>query len=222
MMRSGAQPSNRVRARIATAVPVGRSYLSHAQLLWSTAPMASLAALLLTLLGAAASTAGILLLGKVIGAGVAAVGNPGSAQADQAMVWLAWLAVSFLVPPISGGIVQVLSQRIMSVAVARVSALTVEYASAPSTINHLEDPDDARRLHRMAQAIGEWTYLEGIAGTWTVLQTRLSGIGAFAVIAGWPDPDGQAAYARRIRGYGWAAGRRSAAARSRSGPVRPR
>jgi ATP-binding cassette, subfamily B, bacterial len=179
------QPETRLSRRIATIVPVGRSYLGHAELLWRTAPVASLAALALTLVSAAASTAGIILLGKVIGAGVAAVGHPGSAMADQAMVWLGWLAVSFLVPPLVGGVISVLSQHITSTAVARVSALTVEFASAPSGIDHLEDPDDARRLHRMVQAIGEWTYLEGIAGTWTVLQTRLSGIGAFAVIASW-------------------------------------
>jgi len=170
---------------MAEVTPVGRSYLGHAGLLWLTAPVASVAALALTLLGAAASTAGIILLGKVIGAGVAAVGQPGSAAAGSAMTWLTWLAVSFLVPPITGGIVAVLSQHITSVAVARVGALTVEYAAAPHGIEHLEDPDESRRLHRMVQAIGEWTYLEGIAGTWTVLQTRLSGIGAFAVIAGW-------------------------------------
>ncbi|MBO0812679.1 MAG: ABC transporter ATP-binding protein [Microlunatus sp.] len=177
--------SGGLRRRISSLAPVGRSYLGHAELLRSTAPVASAAALSLTLVGAAASTAGILFLGKVIGAGVAAVGHPGSAAAGHAMVWLIWLAVSFLVPPITGGIVNVLAQRITSVAVARVSALTVEYASAPSTIDQLEDPDASRRLHRMAHAIGEWTYLEGIAGTWTVLQTRLSGIGAFAVIAAW-------------------------------------
>lgn len=184
MSRRGQQP-NRPRNPISSIRPVGRSYLSHAELLRLTAPGASVAALALTLLGAAASTAGILLLGRVIGAGVAAVGQPGSGPARQAMVWLVWLAISFLVPPLTGGIVNVLSQHITSTAVARMSALTVEHAAAPNGIEHLEDPDQARRLHRMAQAIGEWTYLEGIAGTWTVLQTRLSGIGAFAVIASW-------------------------------------
>ncbi|QGN34769.1 ABC transporter ATP-binding protein [Microlunatus sp. Gsoil 973] len=186
--------TTRLSARIAAIAPVGRSYLGHARLLWSTAPLASIAALLLTVLGAAASTAGIILLGKVIGAAVAAIGQQGPTAtgpdptgpgAATAMVWLGWLAVSFLVPPIAGGIVAVLSQHITSVAVARVSALTVEYAAAPHGIGHLEDPDGSRRLQRMVQSIGEWTYLEGIAGTWTVLQTRLSGIGAFAVIAGW-------------------------------------
>ncbi|GAB3916065.1 multidrug ABC transporter permease [Microlunatus endophyticus] len=174
-----------VRTRIASIAPVGRSYLSHAQLLWLTAPAASLAALILTLIGAAASTAGIVLLGKVIGSGVAAVGHPGSAASHQAMMWLVWLAISFLVPPVVGGVINVLSQHITSAAAARVAALTSEYANSPSGIEHLEEPDESRRLHRMVQAIGEWTYLEGIAGTWTVLQTRLSGIGAFAVIVTW-------------------------------------
>lgn len=171
--------------RFAAIAPVGRSYLSHADLLRRTAPAASAAALALTLLGAAASTAGIVLLGRVIGAGVAAVGHPGSVAADHALVWLGWLGVSFLVPPVAGGFINVLSQHITSVAAARVSALTVEYANAPAGIEQLEEPDHARRLQRMVHAIGEWTYLEGIAGTWTVLQTRLSGIGAFAVIVSW-------------------------------------
>lgn len=172
-------------SRLAAIAPVGRSYLSHAELLRRTAPAAAAAALALTFLGAAASTAGIVLLGKVIGAGVAAVGHPDSAAADQALRWLGWLAVSFLVPPVAGGFINVLSQHITSRAAAQVSALTVEYANAPAGIEQLEEPDHARRLQRMVHAIGEWTYLEGLAGTWTVLQTRLSGIGAFAVIVSW-------------------------------------
>ena len=171
--------------RIAAIAPVGRSYLSHADLLRRTAPVAAAVALALTFVGAAASTAGIVLLGKVIGAGVAAVGHPGSPAADHALVWLVWLAISFLVPPVAGGFINVLSQRITSRAAAQVSALTVEYANAPAGIEQLEEPDHARRLQRMVHAIGEWTYLEGLAGTWTVLQTRLSGIGAFAVIVSW-------------------------------------
>ena len=176
MSLSAASPTRSgraIRTRIASIAPVGRSYLSHAQLLWLTAPVASLAALILTLIGAAASTAGIVLLGKVIGSGVAAVGHPGSAAAHQAMMWLVWLAISFLVPPVAGGVINVLSQHITSAAAARVAALTAEYANSPSGIGHLEEPDESRRLHRMVQAIGEWTYLEGIAATWTVLQTRL-------------------------------------------------
>lgn len=184
-MTSTQQTAQGLRRRIAAVGPVGRSYLSHAELLWLTARAASATALALTLLGAVASTAGILLLGRVVGAGVAAVGHTGPGATAQPMVWLVWLAISFLIPPVSGGIVNVLSQHITATAVARMSALTVEQAAAPRGIEHLEDPDQARRLQRMAQALGEWTYLEGIAGTWTVLQTRLSGLGAFAVIAGW-------------------------------------
>ncbi|SDT33204.1 ABC transporter ATP-binding protein [Microlunatus soli] len=176
-------PAGRFRRWVATTVGVGRSYLGHAELVWRSAPAAVIAALSLTLVGAAASTAGIVLLGKVVGAATAAA--DGSGDLEQGLRWMAWLAVSFLIPPVSGAAVSVLSQHIMSAAVARVGALTSEFASAPDGIEQLEDPTAARRLHRMVQAIGEWTYLEGIGATWTVLQTRLSGIGAFAVIADW-------------------------------------
>ena len=171
------------RRRIETSLTVGRSYLGHAELVWRAAPVATIAALTLTILGAAASTAGIVLLGKVIGAATA--GASGAATTSEALRWMTWLAASFLLPPISGGIVAALSQHILSRSVARVSALTVEYASTPHGIEELEDPTQSRRMHRMTQAIGEWTYLEGIAATWTVLQTRLSGIGAFAVLVSW-------------------------------------
>lgn len=168
---------------IGSTLQLGRSYLGHAGLVWRAAPAATLVALSLTVFGAAASTAGIILLGKVVEAATGGASDP--VATEQGLRWMFWLAVSFLIPPICGGIINVLAQHIMSTAVARVGALTAELASAPSGIEHLEDPTNARRLHRMVQAIGEWTYLEGIGATWTVLQTRLSGVGAFAVIASW-------------------------------------
>jgi ATP-binding cassette subfamily B protein len=179
------QPAGLLSSRLRAIAPVAASYRSHAELLWRTVPVAATAALILTVISAAASTAGILLLGRLVGAGVAAAQDPGSVTADRAMRWLIWLAVSFLIPPLAGGIVRVLREHITSTAVARLSALTSELASSSSAIADLEDSDHARRLQRMVQAIHEWTYLEGISGTWTVIQTRLSGIGAFAVIAGW-------------------------------------
>ncbi len=180
--RTGPTP---IGARVRALLPVARTYLTHAELLRRSAPVATLTALVLTLAGATATTAGILLLGRVVGAGVAAVGHPGGAAADRALAGLGWLAVSFLVPPLAAGALNVLSQHITAAAIARVTALTSEYASAPDGIGRLEEAQEAGRLQRMAQAVHEWTYLEGIAGTWTVLQTRLSGLGAFAVIAGW-------------------------------------
>lgn len=173
------------RDRLSSVAPVAVSYRSHAELLWRTAPAAATAAMALTLLSAASGTAGILLLGRVVGAGVEAARTSDPAVADQAMRWLVLLAISFLIPPLAGGILRVLREQITSRAVSRVGALTSELASAAPGIAELEDADHARRLQRTTQSIHEWTYLEGISGTWTVIQTRLGGIGAFAVIAGW-------------------------------------
>lgn len=176
---------------VSTTVSTVRSYRAQLELLWRAAPLAATSALILTLVGAAASTAGIVLLGRVVGVATAAArdgagaGAAGGVLEGAALTWMILLAVSFVIPPVSGAIVNVLAQHIMSAAVARVGALTSELASSPTGLEQLEDPTAARRLHRMVQAIGEWTYLEGIAATWTVLQTRLSGVGAFAVLVSW-------------------------------------
>ncbi|MGI8768900.1 MAG: ABC transporter ATP-binding protein, partial [Propionibacteriaceae bacterium] len=165
---------------------VSRFYRTHATLLFRAAPIESVVALALAFVGAAASTAGIILLGKVVGAGVAAIGSDaGSASARQAMVWVVWLGVSFLISPIAGGILNVLSQQILAKSVAHTSMLTAELACAPSGISQLEDAENAGRLQTLVTSIHEWTYLEGIGATWTVLQTRIAGLGAFAVMTTW-------------------------------------
>ncbi len=165
---------------------VTRFYRSHAAVVFRAAPVESAAALALTLVGAASSTAALLLLGKVVGSGVAAISTgPGSAEAHQAMVWVIWLAVTFLLSPVAAGALNVLAQQIMSKTVAYASMLTTELANAPVGIGHLEDTEHAGRLQTLVKAIHEWTYLEGVAGTWGVIQSRLSALGAFAVMATW-------------------------------------
>ena len=165
---------------------VTRFYRSHAALLFRAAPVESTVALILTLIGAASSTAAILLLGKVVGAGVAAISTgPGSAEADQAMVWVIWLAATFLLSPLVGGALNILSNQILSKSAAYAGMLVAELANAPVGIGHLEDTEHAGRLQTLVKSIHEWTYLEGVGGTWGVIQARLSGLGAFAVTAAW-------------------------------------
>ncbi|HVX43979.1 MAG TPA: ABC transporter ATP-binding protein [Mycobacteriales bacterium] len=158
---------------------VATFYRDHAVLVFGSAPIESTAALLVTLVNGAASTAGILLLGQVVGTAVS------TTDAGRAMTWVLWLGIAFVVTAISGGVLEVLSQRIMSRSVARVTRLTAELGYAPAGISHLEDPEEAGRLQTLVKAIHEWTYLEGIASTWGVIGIRLGGVGAFAVMAAW-------------------------------------
>lgn len=161
-------------------------YRSHAALLFRAAPVESTVALTLTLVGAVSSTAALVLLGQVVGSGVHAIATgPGSPEARRALEWVIWLAVTFGLSSLAAGILNVLGQQIMSKTVAHASMLTSELSSTPVGIGHLEDPEDAGRLHTLVKAIHEWNYLEGVAGTWSVIQSRLAGLGAVAVLASW-------------------------------------
>jgi ABC-type multidrug transport system fused ATPase/permease subunit len=165
---------------------VTRFYRSHATLVFRAAPVESTVAAVLTVLGAASSTAAILLLGKVVGAGVTAISTgPHSPEAHQAMVWVVWLAATFLLSPLVGGAINVLSQQILSKTAAYAGMLLTELANAPVGIAHLEDTERAARLQTLVKSIHEWTYLEGVGSTWGVIQSRLAGLGAFGVMAAW-------------------------------------
>jgi ATP-binding cassette subfamily B protein len=165
---------------------VTRFYRSHAALVFRAAPLESTVATILVFLGAASSTAAILLLGNVVGTGIAAISaGPGSVQAHQAMVWVVWLAATFLLSPLVGGALNVLGNQILSKSAAYAGMLVSELANAPVGIRHLEDIGHASRLQTLVKSIHEWTYLDGVGGTWGVLQARLSGLGAFAVMAAW-------------------------------------
>lgn len=172
--------------RVRQATRVARFYRDHASLVFSSAQVESTAALLVTLVNGVASTAGILLLGEVVGTGVAAVRHgSGSPEAGRAMIWVIWLGVSFIVTALSGGVLGVLSQQVMSKSVARASMLVAELGYAPEGVSHLEDPAEAGRLQTLVKAIHEWTYLDGIESTWGVISIRLGGVGAFGVMAAW-------------------------------------
>lgn len=165
---------------------VTRFYRDHATLVFRAAPVESTIALTLSALSALAGTAAILLLGQVVGAGIAAIdAGPGTPEAQRAQTWVLWLGVSFLLPPILDGVITVLSEQIMSKSVAHASALTAELGATPVGIAHLEDVDRSAELQTLTKAIHEWAFLEGISATWGVIVSRLAGVGAFFVMASW-------------------------------------
>ena len=63
--------------------------------------------------------------------------------------------------------------------------MTMEAGSYPYGVAHLEDPRSAGRFDAIADMVGEWFFVQGAESTWTVLGTRLSGIGAFVILALW-------------------------------------
>jgi len=119
---------------------VTRFYRSHATLVFRAAPIESTIAAILTLIGAASSTAAILLLGKVVGAGVTAISTgPNSPEAHQAMVWVIWLAATFLLSPLVGGVLNVLGSQILSKSAAYAGMLVSELANEPVGIGHKKE-----------------------------------------------------------------------------------
>jgi ATP-binding cassette subfamily B protein len=166
--------------------PVLRRYGLHARILWRAAPGASVVCLALTAASAAANTVGLVTTGRLVGALPAAVRDGvGSAAADTVWRWLIATVVVFVIGPLCtaalGGAAQVVSARYL----ATVFDLTMEVGTDPYGVSHLEDPKLSGRIDALVQAMRDGMFVTGVEATWEVLGIRLSGVGAFVILAWW-------------------------------------
>ncbi|MGH3657150.1 MAG: hypothetical protein ACRDUA_10855, partial [Micromonosporaceae bacterium] len=164
----------------------GSRYLLHARLLWRAAPAHSVACLVLTVASAGLNTASLIATGRLVGALPDAIaGGAGSPAAAQAWQWLIVTAGLFVAGPVfaavGGSLEQVVSARYLRLAYDTL----VEVGTAPQGIAHLEDPGISGRMDALMEAFRDWTFLSGVEHTWNIINIRLTGIGAFAVLVSW-------------------------------------
>ncbi len=161
-------------------------YVLHARLLWRAAPGLSLLALLATVLNAAALTAGLVTSGHLVGALPDLLRDgAGSAAADRAVFWLVWTAVAFIAAPLAGAASTALAQAVSARYLVTTFDMLLEAGTDPYHIDGFDDPDLSGRLTGLHTSMREWTFVSGVDSTWIVLQSRLTGVGALAVVCTW-------------------------------------
>ncbi len=168
------------------SLSVYRRYALHARLLWWCAPRLTLLCGLLAAAVAGSGTAALVTTGRLVGSLPAAVeAGFGSPAADVAWRWLLATAVAFVAAPVSaaalGAVAQAASARYLVV----VLDLTMDVATHPHGVAHLEDSRSAGELAAVARAPEDWLFVLGVHSGWTLLTIRLGGVGAFAVLASW-------------------------------------
>ncbi|MGH3489754.1 MAG: ATP-binding cassette domain-containing protein [Actinopolymorphaceae bacterium] len=165
---------------------VFRRYALHVRLLWWCAPRRSLVCAALAVVAAAAGTAALVTTGRLVGSLPAAVeGGWGSPAADETWMWLVATVVLFVAAPVSAAALGAVGQAVSARYLVGVLDLTMEVATHPYGVAHLEDPRAAGALEAVARAPRDWLFVGGIQAGWTLLSIRLGGVGAFAVLAGW-------------------------------------
>ena len=163
-----------------------RRYVLHGRMLWRSGPGLSLLCLGLTVTQAAATTAALVSTGRLIGSLSAAVhAGPGSAAAGRVWTWLVVTVVVFVCGPVAASLAAMVGRSLAARYLVNALDMTMEAGSYPYGVAHLEDPRSAGRFDAIADMVGEWFFVQGAESTWTVLGTRLSGIGAFVILALW-------------------------------------
>lgn len=158
----------------------------YGRVLWASAPVHALAALGLATGSAAAATGGIMATGQLIGTLHRALAVEGSPPAATPVWrWLFLTAASFVVAPVLSSAIGALSQAISARYLRTFYDMVMEAASAPHGVAHLEHPDVAGRLDAVINATREWDFTAGVELTWSIVRTRLTGVGSFIVLMTW-------------------------------------
>jgi ATP-binding cassette, subfamily B, bacterial len=163
-----------------------RRYVLHGRILWRASRGLSLLCLGLTAIQSAATTAALVSTGRLIGSLPAAVkAGASSPAASRVWTWLVVTVVVFVCGPVAASLAAIVGRSLASKYLVNALDMTMEAGSHPYGVAHLEDPRTAGRFDAIADMVGEWFFVQGVESTWTVLGTRLAGVGAFVILAAW-------------------------------------
>lgn len=155
----------------------------HLRLLWHAAPRHVLACFALSALQAAAAVAAMITSGRLVGA----LADLAAGVGTVAAVW-SWLLATVaaliagpLLAAVSGGVEEVTGARYLSA----YQDLLLDTATRPYALAGVRSPAGAEALDQAAGALQHWLFLRGVGGLWGVVASRLSGVGALVIVAGW-------------------------------------
>ncbi|HET8600922.1 MAG TPA: ABC transporter ATP-binding protein [Segeticoccus sp.] len=163
-----------------------RRYVLHARLLWRASPLLTLTCTAIVVAQALASTAVLLLSGRFVGALAQAI-HDGPSSPAATTAWHSFIAVAVVLvaEPVLAAAATALAPALTARYLVLVTDGLAEACLAPHGIAHLEEPETASRLQALVQASRDWTFVTGCNATWQMLGYRLSGVGAFVVLATW-------------------------------------
>jgi ATP-binding cassette subfamily B protein len=157
-------------------------YRNHARLLWQVAPGWCTVSFFATFVGAGSSIVGMVATGHLIGALYGVFAH----HAGTGPMW-AWFAI-FVAATVFGQLQQAVlamsNPRIWAPYRVRINDLIAESGMYSPSLAPL-DTEFAGDLENVAVASRHWLFRFGLTGTWQMLQTRLIGVGAVAVLAAW-------------------------------------
>ncbi|MFF0264646.1 ATP-binding cassette domain-containing protein [Kribbella sp. NPDC004536] len=158
-------------------------WLAYYATLWNSSPGWFSCALTLTLVGAVATTASLVLSGRFLGSVAAAL----TAGADRSIAWgyLAGFVIAVALAAFADLMRGWASARLGAAVVVRTLDLVTETAVTPPAIEVLDNPDRAARLQALIRTTRHWHFYLSLDSVWQILRTRLGGIGAFVVLASW-------------------------------------
>ena len=175
-----------MRALSPSTVSTTSRYLLHARLLWRAAPGPALLCLALTVAGAAANTAALVSIGRLVGSLPAALdAGPGTDAAASTWRWLVLTALVFLTSPVLSAVANAVAQVVSARYLRDAFDLLMEAGTHPHGVGHLEDPALAGRLDALVLAFRDWTFVTGVERTWSIIGIRLTGVGSFLVLMSW-------------------------------------
>lgn len=157
-------------------------HATHARMLWRVAPRSASLSLACTLAGSAFLVVSMLAVGRLVGALYRALAQHG----DTSAVW-AWFAV-FAAVTVADQFRQTVARwtepRLWAAYRVRLHDLIAEAGLHPRGLAALDSTDMAG-LRAVTESSRHWMIPQGLTGTWTLLQTRLVGIGSVIVLLTW-------------------------------------
>ncbi|QDP98402.1 ABC transporter ATP-binding protein [Microlunatus elymi] len=156
---------------------------THIRLMWTVAPGWSTFCLAASLLGVACNIANMIVVGRLVGALSAVVLH--DAAARPLWGWFVVFAVAAVLGQISGAAMTWAGARTSAGYRARLDELIGEAGLQPADLGTLEDEKTAQRLSTLAENSRSWLLRFGMTGSWEFLVTKLTALGAAAVVFSW-------------------------------------
>ncbi|MEV0284698.1 ABC transporter ATP-binding protein [Kribbella sp. NPDC050820] len=116
-----------------------------------------------------------------------AIGQFIAALSGNGSVWL-WFGVMaglMIGGPLLASVQGWLTAKTTAATAAYVLEMLAETGLQPRGLELLDSPGFSGRLQAVVDATRDWTFLFGLGNAWQVLGTRLTGLGAFAVLLTW-------------------------------------
>ncbi|HEY9293443.1 MAG TPA: hypothetical protein VIP98_19370, partial [Microlunatus sp.] len=156
---------------------------THIRLMWTVAPGWSTFCLVASLLSVACNIANMVVVGRLVGALAEVVSE--DSGAGTLWSWFVIFALAAVLGQICGAAITWGGARTSAAYRVRLDELIGEAGLQPTDLGRLEDERVAQRLSTLAENSRSWLLRFGMTGSWQFLVTKLTALGAAAVVFTW-------------------------------------